>query len=161
MPLTYTLIESATVGSGGVAAVTFGTGGTIPQTYTDLRILMTARLVSNGDTFGNVLISFNGGPSGSASFATFILGGANNVQNIANSAQSSITNNYAIVGSAATASVFSANDIYIPNYTSATHPKILIAENVGENNSVTEARMTLFHGPVSYTHLTLPTKRIV
>jgi hypothetical protein len=147
MPLTYTLIESATVGSGGVAAVTFGTGGTIPQTYTDLRILMTARLVANGDTFGNVLISFNGGPSGAVSSSQFLVGGAgSSVGNVSNAGQTAITNNYGIVGSIATASVFSVNDIYIPSYTSTTKPKFVLGDNVGENNDASEGRRNLLHG---------------
>lgn len=146
MANTYSLIESATVGSGGVAAITLGTGGTIPQTYTDLRILMTARLVGNGDSFGNVLISFNGAPSGSVSRWNCLIGGAGSVGCIENTSQSSITNNYSVVGSAATASIFSVNDLYIPNYTSTTVQKIVLGDNVGENSHVSEARYTLMWG---------------
>lgn len=146
MPNTYSLIETATVGSGGVASVTLGSGGTIPQYYTDLRILMSARLVSNGDSFGNVLISFNGTPGGTVYRRNILLGGAGSVSAGEVTSQSSISLVYSIVGSAATGSIFSVNDIYIPNYTSTSRPKIICADNVGENNHASEGRFSLLWG---------------
>ena len=40
---TFVLIEKYTVGAGGVSSVTLGSGGTIPQTYTDLVVKVSAR----------------------------------------------------------------------------------------------------------------------
>ena len=48
MANTYTLIASSTVGSGGAANIEFTS---IPATYTDLLIKMSARAATGGDTF--------------------------------------------------------------------------------------------------------------
>ena len=142
MANTYKLIASTTVGSGGSASVTFSS---IPQTFTDLKILMTARLTGNGDSFGNTKISFNGSPTGTDYSLKLVRGDGNTSGGNSYTSQDSIPNNYSTVGSTATANTFSNSEIYIPNYTSSD-PKSVIADNVGENNSTTEARMTLAAG---------------
>jgi hypothetical protein len=49
------LITSVTVGSGGAASVTLPATGTIPQTYTDLKIIVSGR---NSTTSTGVEIIF-------------------------------------------------------------------------------------------------------
>lgn len=142
MANTYTLIASSTVGSGGVASITFSS---IPQTYTDLKIVMSARLVSNGDTFGNTKISFNGTPAGTVYSAKNIRGNGSGAASNNYSSQDSIPNNYSVVGSTATASTFSNTEIYIANYTSTSVAKSLSSDNVTENNA-TEAWATMYAG---------------
>lgn len=59
---TYTLIEEQILGS-AQASVTFGSGGTIPQTYTDLFVEMA---VGNSAS-GNTLMKFNSSTTGYSS----------------------------------------------------------------------------------------------
>ena len=54
MANTYTLIASQTVGSGGASAINFGS---IPNTYTDLLVKVSARMSSANGSAG---ITFNG-----------------------------------------------------------------------------------------------------
>jgi len=56
------LITSVTVGSGGAASVTLPATGTIPQTYTDLKLVYSARATVAG-TQEFINISFNGNTS--------------------------------------------------------------------------------------------------
>lgn len=55
MPATYEPIASTTLGS-AAASVTFGSGGTLPQTYTDLVIVMQG----SGSAVSDVYLRFNG-----------------------------------------------------------------------------------------------------
>ncbi len=136
------LIEAKTVGAGGVAYIEFTS---IPQTYTDLKILLSARLSANGDTFGNTKISFNGSPAGTVYSAQNVRGNGASTFSQNYTSQDSIVNNYSVVGSTATASMFSNTEIYIPNYTSTTTAKIIGIDNATENNA-TDANLTLAHG---------------
>ena len=49
MSTNMTLITSVTVGSGGAASVTLPATGTIPATYTDLKIVASTRQSGNAD----------------------------------------------------------------------------------------------------------------
>lgn len=142
MATTYTLISSVTVGSGGVASITFSS---IPQTYTDLQIFFSARISTTGDTFGNTKISLNGTPAGTVYSARGVRGNGSVAGSNSTSSQDAVTNNFSAVGSSATASTFSNSTIYIPNYTSTTIAKSLSIDNVTENNA-TEAWATLWAG---------------
>jgi hypothetical protein len=53
----HVLISSQTLGT-AAAAVTFGSGGTLPQTYRDLRLVIVAR--SSGSSTDYVSVSLNG-----------------------------------------------------------------------------------------------------
>jgi hypothetical protein len=55
------LITSVTVGSGGAASVTLPATGTIPATYTDLKVVYSVR--STSSTSNVIDISFNGNTS--------------------------------------------------------------------------------------------------
>ena len=65
---TYVLIEKYTVGSGGVSSVTLGSGGTIPQTYTDLKIFASIRTNRTASNAENIRLQFNGDTSSSYSW---------------------------------------------------------------------------------------------
>jgi hypothetical protein len=123
MPTTMNLIAKQTVSSSGAASITFSN---IPQTFTDLKLVMSARGSASG-TRQNVLIQLNG--SGS-SFTWLGLYGFNT------SVQSNTTsNNFAgnIPNSSNTANTFGTQEIYIPNYTS-TNAKSLSIDYAVENN---------------------------
>lgn len=123
MPANYTLIEKITVGAAGASSVTFSG---IPQTgYTDLVIKASARCAGSATAF---FITFNGS---SANLSGIYLTGTGA------SAVSGPINPFGRTNySGTTASTFSNNDIYIPNYTSSNF-KSFSVDGVQEDNTTT------------------------
>lgn len=114
-----TLIASATVGAGGASSIDFSS---IPGTYTDLVLVVSARATS---TTASMTIAFNGS---SASFTSRYLQGNG-------SAASSATGTTLIGNSSVstdTASTFGNLQIVIPNY-SGSRNKAFSIESVTEN----------------------------
>jgi len=124
MANTYTLIASATAGTGGIANFTFNS---IPQTYTDLQILCSSK--TNRGTFNNDAMNLNLNGSTSNNTAIRLFGDGSSAY--------SQTNRGIINNAAASSGVFSSTQIYIPNYASANY-KSISAESVTETNG-TEA----------------------
>jgi hypothetical protein len=130
MPLTYQAIASATVGSGGVASVTFSS---IPQTFTDLLIKGSARSLRASDEDGMafgingtgatnwLLLSANGSSASSGTLSSLGFGAAFVGR---------------IPGANATSNTFGNFELYLPNYTSNT-TKPYGTDAVTENNSAT------------------------
>jgi hypothetical protein len=140
MATTYTLISSVTVGSGGAANITFTS---IPQTYTDLCLVFSARTDvpgPNGSTDPNYnsylltnAFSLNGGAS-----TRYLLG------NGSSASSASDTNNILLLGitsSAATANTFGNTAAYFTNYASTTLNKSVSIDQVSENNATASANM--------------------
>jgi hypothetical protein len=124
MAPTYKLIASAT-SNGSVALINFTS---IPQTYTDLVVRISAR-----NTSGNVSNSLGMKPNGSATndSSTWLSG------NGSTASSSRSTNDYnvgRITGGGATADTFGSVEIYIPNYT-ANANKPMSAFGVAETNA--------------------------
>lgn len=132
MATTYKAIATVTVGSGGAANITFSS---IPATYTDLLVMLSARAVSNGDTFCSLKISFNGSPSGTSYSNRWVYGDGTNKASNSNTLQDAVRLPYAINGSAATASTFGNAYIYIPNYAGSSN-KSVSYDAVTENNAI-------------------------
>ena len=125
MPVTYSLIGSATVGSGGASSIDFTS---IPATYTDLKIVASARSSAGTLTFGD--ISFNGS---TASFTgRYIEGNGAAASSATDQARLAVS----APGSSATASTFGNSEIYIPNYAGSTN-KSFSVDTTGENNATT------------------------
>lgn len=120
------LIQTVTVGSGGAASIEFGTGGTIPQTYTDLLIVVSARS-NRSATFDNIRIMPNGATSGVSS--RMLYGSGSSASSFTEAYISGYTN-----GNTATSSTFGNSSIYIPNYTSSAQ-KSFSMDSVSENNA--------------------------
>ena len=120
---TFTKIETITVGSGGVASVTFSS---IPATYTDLVIMASARSDSSVMDFQ---LRFNGS---SANLTDRWLYGDGSSTASINNASLYIEGNRGTW----TANTFSNTQIYVPNYTSANYKSVSI-ETVTENNAAT------------------------
>jgi hypothetical protein len=119
----YVLLEKITVGAAGASSVTFSG---IPQTgYTDLKIVMSARSNRAAEIDDLFIIK----PNNSSSNLTyrFIRGSGSGVT-------SGTTGNMYITATNATASTFSNNEIYIPNYAGSTN-KSMSVETVEENNA--------------------------
>jgi hypothetical protein len=132
MASTYSLISSVTVGSGGAAIMQFTS---IPQTYTDLKVVWSGRSVSGGNNYDVPNVTIN---NQSAATNKYLLGNGSTA-----STSTDGSNVYAgvMVGSGATASTFSNCEIYFPNYTSTTNKSVSI-DSVSENNAT--AALTLF-----------------
>ena len=126
MANTFIKIQTVTVGSGGAASISFTS---IPQTYTDLKLVHSIRVNRSGANADNVSLGFN---SQITNFtAEFVYGnGASAVSGTDN------RNAGLVPATTATASVFGNNEIYIPNYTSANH-KHYSVEGVSENDATT------------------------
>ncbi len=128
MSNTFIKIASTTVGSGGAASIDFSS---IPATYTDLVIKLSAR--SNRAEVDDVFIIK---PNNSSSNLTYRF-----IRGNGTGATSGTSGNLYIPGANATASTFSNNEIYIPNYAGSTN-KSMSVETTAENNA-TEAYMGL------------------
>jgi hypothetical protein len=126
MAVTYKLIETVTVGSGGAASIEFTS---IPQTYTDLLIKLSLRsttAVTNRTFYLN--------PNGSSANGTsrILIG---NGASASTQTDTRITGRD-IPGTSATSSVFGNAKFYIPNYRSSVAKSISV-DAVMENNATT------------------------
>ena len=117
------LIQTVTVGSGGAASIQFTS---IPQTFTDLKLVVSAR-----NTFGNyysdTTITFNNQTSVSSRWLYGLSGTAGSYT--ATDGTSLFT-----PGTTVAANTFGNAEIYFPNYTS-TGAKSYSSDSVMENNS--------------------------
>ncbi len=131
MATTYTLISSATVGSGGTASILFSS---IPSTYTDLCIKMAIR-TSRAEIIDDIFAKFNGSTANQSGKILY----ATPVQSF------STTNVGFATGSNNTASIFGNSECYIPNYASSNF-KSWSADMTDENNSSTAWALGLVAG---------------
>jgi hypothetical protein len=128
MANTFVKISTVTVGSGGAATIDFTS---IPQTYTDLKIVLSAR--SSGENEYYVTFNLNG-----ANYASrYIYGNGTSAFSGANPFGTSFAFVGSVNKSTTTASMFNNAEIYILNYTSANY-KSFLADTSQENNA-TEA----------------------
>jgi hypothetical protein len=133
MAYTYSKIATYTVGSGGVASISFLN---IPQTYTDLMIVFSLRSSTAGE---DTQLSFN---SSTANFSSRNLAG--NGSSASSGSRSDNIISASMDYSTYTASTFSNGSLYIPNYTSSNN-KSFSVDTVVENNATT-APMQLIAG---------------
>jgi hypothetical protein len=117
------LISSATVGAGGAATIVFSS---IPGTYTDLKLVLSARATSTTPT---MTIAFNGS---AASFTNIYLQG--NGSGVTSASSATFIGNASI--STNSTSTFGNVEIYIGNYANAS-TKYFGVDAVTENNSTT------------------------
>jgi hypothetical protein len=122
MANTYQLISSNTVGSGGVASVTFSS---IPGTYTDLKVVLSTR--NSAATSGNFSDYL---------FNSTIPTGRTLYGNGASAASDAGQYGHIDTGNSATANTFANSELYIPNYASANN-KSFSVDGVSENNATT------------------------
>lgn len=121
--MTWKLIESQTLTS-SVASVTLGSGGTIPQTFKELRLAISSRASSTNATF---LLYPNGSSANLSDQLMFANGSTITCSN---------NTNILCVGSCVggdTATAFGNAEYTFPNYTSSAN-KHVIAEGATENN---------------------------
>lgn len=137
MPVTYKLIETVTVGAGGAGSIQFSS---IPQTYTDLKLVLSGRRTGSLPT--GMYITFNGSTSNFSGIYLYATGSSVVSSSLARYVGS-------VGGTDWTASVFNNTEIYIPNYTGSTN-KSFSTDNVAENNA-TAAGLNLIAGLWSQT----------
>ena len=131
-------IYTQTVGSGGAATVTFNN---IPQTFTDLKLVISIRTTFNDSNNLTYAYNFNGSSSGYSH---------RTIEGNGSSASSLNASNltYGFTGwindAATTSNTFTSSELYIPNYTSSNY-KSHIVDTVTENNA-TLAYQTLHAG---------------
>lgn len=142
MPSSRFLIASNTLTS-SAASVTFSS---IPGTYTDLVLRVSARNNTAGTVYDAAYqIKFNG-VSGGNSYTQLAGNGASASSNRATSTDIEIGRT---PNSGATSNTFSNAEVYIPNYAGSTS-KPTANFNVAENNNTT-AKMQVTAGLVSST----------
>lgn len=122
------LIETVTVGAGGTSSISFSS---IPQTYTDLKLIFSLRSTANFDV-DIVRIAVNS-DSSSYIFRNLVNEGGT-VRSYTQSAYGS--NNFMgyINGNFGTSSVFGNGECYFADYTNSTANKIISHDTVQENN---------------------------
>jgi len=125
MANTYKLIASNTVGSGGVASVTFSS---ISTAFTDLKVYCSTRNTTSGNAF---YIKPNGSTSNITNIRLYASG--------TSTASYSGTDLFAYMNrSTYTASTFDNTEIYFPNYRSANFKPISVDNTTETNASATE-----------------------
>jgi hypothetical protein len=132
MATTFIKIAAVTVGAGGASNITFSA---IPATYTDLSLLLSAR-VNTVDTEEWVKLEFNG--SGGTAYSDRVLWG--NGSGAFSASESGVANvNYAAMANAAssTSTTFSNCEIYIPNYAGSNNKSF--SSNISEEQNATKA----------------------
>jgi hypothetical protein len=155
MPTTYKLISKVTVGSGGAANISFTS---IPQTYTDLCLVFSARADATiGDPYYNCYLLTNAFPLDGGADTRYLLG------NGSSASSASDGNNILLLGitsSGATASTFGNTSAYFTNYASTTINKSVSIDQVSENNATASAAMLsagLFPANDAITSITIET----
>ena len=133
MANTFVKISTVTVGSGGAGTISFTS---IPQTYTDLKLVLSARTNRNTGNATNIKVTFNSITTG---YTFRILTGSGSAASSETQASPSFYTNaffggYANQDTGTTALVFSSHEIYVPNYTSANFKSVSI-DSVNENNA--------------------------
>lgn len=116
---TYTPIETYTVSGSSTTSVTLGSGGTIPQTYTDLIIVINGKNTSANSA---VLMQFNGDTTTNYSF-TYLYN---------NSSQRQTNQTSGWVGDINTNS--STDIVQIMNYSNSTTYKTYLSRNANPDN---------------------------
>lgn len=126
---TYTQIGSAvTVGAGGATNITFSS---IPATYTDLVIQLSARTDRGSASADNLSLEFNSDTTSGNYISRRLIGDG------ASASGESIAKNAGLLpATTVTASTFGNIQIYIPNYL-ASIEKSYAFDSVTENNGTT------------------------
>jgi hypothetical protein len=143
MPANYVLLQKNTVGGAGASSVTFSS---IPQTYSDLIIKVSAK-TTDANIAQSMYMTINGGAQGSVLSQNWMIADGSST---AAGYYSSISLVYPfyINGSTSTANSFGNGVIYIPNYANTTKQKSMSSEGVAENSTTSQGRIEV--GAISF-----------
>ena len=133
---TLSLIGKQTVGADGASSVTFSN---IPQTYTDLQLVMSLR--GNGSSYSGsgidgTSIKLNGATTNYSWRQIYGTG-----TGVGSTSGSSILYLGIIDGSNATTNTFSSHSVTIPNYTSSNYKSLSIDTTTEHNGSEAYAQL--------------------
>jgi hypothetical protein len=150
MPNTFELISSVTVGSGGASSISFSS---IPQTFTDIKLVLSTRVNGGLNAWSDHTYSFNG-TSTSTNISSRVLYGTGS-----SALSTTFTTAYFSIGegNGGTASTFGNSELYIPNYTGSTN-KSMSSDGVSENNatsSLTQMQGALWSNTAAITSITI------
>lgn len=133
MPNTFELIASKAVPTDGTTSIAFTS---IPSTYTDLQVVISARTSAGGAVANSIFMKMNALTTSiysqralegnGAAASSFTQSGVDSAVRVA------IAN-----GSSSTASTFSTSSIYIPNYAGSTNKSVSI-DTAAETNATTQ-----------------------
>ena len=151
---TMTLIGTPiTVGSGGAASVTFSS---IPATYTDLKLVMSAR--TTAAEYRSVGVMYFNSDTTGANYSYRLLYGIGSGTGSASGTGTGGGFLFYVDGASNTASTFNNLDVYIPNYT-ATTTKSFSNDGVSETNDATNngigLNASLWSGTAAISSITL------
>lgn len=124
MANTFVKIASVTVGSGGASTIDFTS---IPNTYTDLCLKVSARKTTTGGS--NLQMQFNGSTSGY--LQRTLIGNGSTVASYNDNSEIGFMY---VTTSSETANTFNSTDIYLPNYAGSNNKSVSI-DSVTENNA--------------------------
>ena len=148
MPNTFELIASSTVGAGGAASIDFTS---IPSTFTDLVVKLSARNTQTNANWGDVQLRPNGATTGFTAKAVFGYSGTT-----ASNTDTNPSGGFTVRNS--TANTFSNIEVYIPNYTSSVAKSWsldAVTEANGVDNAITWLGANLWSGTATITSLNL------
>lgn len=128
----YNLIATTTVGSGGASTIVFSG---IPQTFTDLKVVLSSRSTAGGSVAYSIFMKMNNLTTSIYSQRA-LEGSGSAASSFSQSGVDTAVRAGLINGTGATASVFSSTEIYIPNYTGSNQKSVSI-ETVTETNATT------------------------
>lgn len=128
MANTYKALSTVTVGAGGAANMSFSN---IPQTYTDLKIVISARNSNAGTDATRVQLRFNGASTDANLTFRRLYGNGSSAASDSGSTGHIAWSNQ----SGSTANTFSNIEVYIPNYANS-NPKSFSADGGNENNQI-------------------------
>jgi len=129
MANTYEAIATVTVGSGGAANIEFTS---IPGTYTDLVVKLSARSNYASGNWDNIGLRINN--SSSSIYNSKLLYGDGSAPGSLSTTSGTLTNWLYATNANNTASTFCNLEIYFPNYTSSNNKSFSI-DHVTENNA--------------------------
>ena len=122
-------IYTQTVSGSSTSTITFNS---IPQTFTDLKILISVRN-NSGSARNGLNYTFNGDTATNYSNTILIGYDSSSVGSFRSSSQTA-SNESNMNGGGSTTNTFSNSEVYIPNYTGSNF-KSIISDSTAENNS--------------------------
>jgi hypothetical protein len=131
MAVTYTPIYTQTVGASNAQAIYFYN---IPQNYTDLKVVCSARSITTGG-FDSFSVYFNGSQSNISN--TFLGGNGSSAITSRSTYRAIATLN----SQSSVSNTFTSIEIYIPNYTALSSKQMLIDSVTANNQSSTIVEM--------------------
>jgi hypothetical protein len=132
-------IYTQTVGSGGVASITFNS---IPQTFTDLCIKHSTRS-SAASTDVDIFLQLNG--DNASNYSTTRLYSQGSSVGTDRQSPTNVIRVAGTEGTSATSNTFASGEFYISNYASSNYKSIII-DDVEESNTTTGFYMFLISG---------------